>query len=835
MLVAILLDAPTWSEAQEASSWFDRDEKLKALVSGALSYNGIKLTVDNTVPYYIEPQAEKVRMPDGTIHNLTYHHDLIESLLLFDGTTHLFVTEYANQHIPAGTDFGEHVHIIKSPKYDMTVVSWLLNIDKQMAPTIKAIEPPKIEVVVKTIETLEQMDEAVQSCFDTGVCTFDLETGGLKYWDPEYPITILAFSPQPGLVYCAPIQHSEAPEYSRWDTHIFEKFRPVLESPDVDKIAHNAKFDLHWLRRYHNIFNYRGRWYDTMLMAHVIDENRKVGLKDLTRKLYPEYAGYELKFKTDYEWANAPMHRLVPYAAIDVHLTQMLRIQYEQELLKDERLYRYFRSMSMPVMWLLEELEYNGMPVDRAYVEESIKWVEANIEQMEFELRTNEHYIYYEKQRSKQLMDIEMDNLLQKQAKHKEGSHYYKQYQAKIDAIKAGEFEVEPLNFNSPAQVEQFIYSKHGLGLPNMGTTSRNVLKDFENPWLDLLMAYKQLNKMHGTYYLPILNMIDGNNRLHGNLNQIGTRTGRLSSSEPNLQNLPVRTPLKNKIAIESVKRVKRFFAATDGDVLLGADMSQAELRTIANVSGDPTMIKAYLDGIDLHTLTASRIYGCSYEDFLKLKVDKPEVFTLYRTMAKGANFGLVYGAGPTTYMAYLAENYGVVINPDEEKIHRAALFGVYRGLKPWHQTYEARLQKFGYVRTLFGRKRNLPDIFIKGHDREAWGLRSKALRNAINSPIQGTSAEYCLLAMVLIRWRLHNIMKLINNIHDATYGTNKPKHNEFVAAVFGETFTKLPIEKLFDIGKDRSPVPMGVDISVGPNWAELEDVKYMPYEEVPW
>jgi DNA polymerase-1 len=834
MLIAILLDAPTWSEAQDATSWYDRDEKLKALVSGALSYNGVKLTVDNTVPYYIEPQAEKVRTPSGDLLNLTYDHDLISSLLLFDGSTHLFVTEYAKEYLPKDIDFGA-IEVLQSPKYDMTVVSWLLNVDKQITATVKAIEPPKIEVIIKTIESVPEMHEAVEACHATGVCCFDLETGGLKYWDKDYPITILAFSPQPGLVYCVPLQHAEAPEYARWTETIMQMFLALLESPNVDKIAHNAKFDVHWLRRYHNVFEYRGRWYDTMLMAHILDENRKVGLKDLTRKLYPEYAGYELKFKTDNEWATAPLHQLVPYAAIDVHLTMMLRIQYEQELLKDDRLYRYFRSMSMPVMWLLEELEYNGMPVNRQYLEESVTWAEANIEQMEFELRTNERYLNYEKHRLTITMAAELEKLKEKQAKHKEGAHYYKQYQTKIDAINRGEFEIEPINFNSPDQVEKFIYSEQGLGLRDMGTTSRNVLKDFNHEWLDLLMAYKQMNKMLGTYYLPILNMIDENDKLHGNLNQSGTRTGRLSSSEPNLQNLPVRTPLKNKTAIEAVKRVKRFFAATDGDVLLGVDMSQAELRTIANVSGDPTMIKAYLEGIDLHTLTASRIYGCSYEDFLKLKVDKPEVFTLYRTMAKGANFGLVYGAGATTYMAYLAQNYGVIINPDEEKIHRAALFGVYRGLKPWHELYEAKLQKFGYVRTLFGRKRNLPDIFVKGNDRDAWLVRSKALRNAINSPIQGTSAEYCLLAMVLIRWRLHNIMKLINNIHDATYGTNKPKHNDFVAAVFGETFTKLPIELLFDIGKDRSPVPMGVDISVGPNWADLQDVKYMPYEEVPW
>lgn len=833
MLVAILLDAPTWSEASDATRWYERDEMLKALVSGALSYNGIKLTTDNIVPYYLEPTAEKVRTPSGEIINLVYDHDLISSLLLFDGATHVFISEYAKQYLPKGTTF--NVDTIISPKYDMTLVSFLLNVDKQIASTIKNVEPPKVEVDVRTIESVEEMRGAVEACISTGVCTFDLETGGLKYWDKNYPITILAFSPQPGLVYCVPLQHAEAPEYSRWTETIMELFKPVLESPDIDKIAHNAKFDLHWLRRYHNVFEYRGRWYDTMLMAHVLDENRKVGLKDLTRKLYPEYAGYELKFKTDREWAEAPLGQLVPYAAIDVHLTQMLRIQYEQELLKDDRLYRYFRSMSMPVMWLLEELEHNGIPVDRQYVEESIKWIEANIEQMEFELRTDTKYLAYESKRRVEYAADETNKLIEKQAKHKETSHYYKKYDEKITALLAGDFELEPMNFNSPNQVEQFIYSKEGLGLPNMGTTSRNVLKDFDNSWLDLLMAYRQLNKMLGTYYQPILNMIDDEDKLHGNLNQIGTRTGRLSSSEPNLQNLPVRSPLKNKIAVEAVKRVKRFFAVPDEYDLVGADMSQAELRTIANVSGDSTMIKAYLQGIDLHTLTASRIYGCSYEDFLKLKVDKPEVFTLYRTMAKGANFGLVYGAGPTTYMAYLAQNYGVIITPDEEKVHRAALFGVYRGLKPWHQNYEAKLQKFGYVRTLFGRKRNLPDIFIKGNDRDSWALRSKALRNAINSPIQGTSAEYCLLAMVLIRWRLHNVMKLVNNIHDATYGTNKKEHREFVSAVFGLTFTKLPIKELFDIGVDRSPVPMGIDIAIGPNWADLSDIKYLPYEEVSW
>ena len=285
MLIAVLLDAPTWSEAQEASVWYERDPMLKALVSGALSYNGIKLTPANVTPYYIEPQAEKVRTPSGELHSLKYDHDMISSLLLFDGATHIFISEYAKDHVPSNIDYG--IDKILSPKSDMTLVSWLINVDKQIAPTIKALEPPKVEVTVVTIDSVEAMRQAVDACLTTGVCTFDLETGGLKYWDDDYIITVLAFSPQPGLVYCAPIQHAESPEYSRWDTTIMTLFKEVLESPHVDKIAHNAKFDLHWLRRYHKIFDYRGRWYDTMLMAHILDENRKVGLKDLTRKLYP--------------------------------------------------------------------------------------------------------------------------------------------------------------------------------------------------------------------------------------------------------------------------------------------------------------------------------------------------------------------------------------------------------------------------------------------------------------------------------------------------------------------------------------------------------------------
>lgn len=840
MRVMVLLDCPTWSEHLGYAKWYERDERLKALVSGALSYNGIKLNEDTVYCLYLEPNIDKGRYPTGHAKNIPFDKEYVEANCLFDNITHILISEYIKPLIDDKVVF-ENFKTVRPPQHTV-LLTWLFNLDKIFGDSLKevGVKDPVLCASIP-IESVKDMEEAVKACFITGVCTFDLETAGLKYWDSSKIITILSFSAQPGTVYSVALQHHEAPQISRWTETILDIFRTVLESPDIDKIAHNAKFDIHWLRRYHNVFNYQGRWYDTMIMAQLINENRKVNLKDLARPYFPEYAGYELKLKTDEEWATCPMHLLRPYADIDVHQTQMLRIIYEEELLKDERLYRFFRSMSMPVMRLLEEIEYNGMPVNRPFVKESIDWITAQIEKYEFDIRMHPSYINYEKHRK---LDLEVKMISEyqiKQEKHKEGSKWWTTYQTRIQEIKQGLIVIEPLNFASPKQVEGFLFSKEGLNLPNMGTTAYGVLKDFNNDWVEMYAILKHLYKMEGTYYQPIYTMSAQDSKLHGSLNQVVARTGRLSSSEPNLQNLPVRTPLKHPIAKEAVKRVKQFFAAPEGYSFIGGDMSQAELRTIANVSGDKTMIESYLKGIDLHTLTASRIYSevlnrpVSYEEFLGLKITAPDIFTLYRTMAKGANFGLVYGAQAKTYIRYLLENYGVLIDEKGYSAHSNAIFGTYIGLKPWHKTYEERCKKFGYVRSLFGRKRNLPDVWIKGNDKISWSLRSKALRNAINSPIQGTSAEYCLLSMVLIRWRLHYTTRLINNIHDAVYSINVQKHNKFVCAVMGETFKDLPVEKLFEITKERSPVPMGVDIQIGTNWSNIEDISYEPVSTIPW
>ena len=700
----------------------------------------------------------------------------------------------------------------------------------------------EVGITFKTLTTLEQVVEAVDVCRQVGVCTFDLETGGLEYWNKKLPVTILAFAAQPGHVYCVPLQHPETytamtgitdPEdiltwrqdmERTWTSAVMNVFSSLLYDESVDKVAHNVKFDLHWLRRFIDLGRCAGRWYDTMLMSHLVDENRRHNLDDLTKTQVPHLAGYKLKLKTNEEWSNCPLDKLIPYAATDVHITMMLRLQFEPIMLEDPREYLYYRSLTAPVLWVLEEMEFNGCYIDRERVLESIEWAHQQEKSLLEELMAHPSLTLYEA-KVRQLKDQEeIQRLVDLQSKHKEGGHHHTRYQVKIDALRSGQETVyEGLNLASPEQVADFVYSPIGLNLKERkghgASTSRDVLKTYDNEWLELLAAWRQVTKMRSTYYEPILSYTDEEGYLHGSLQQTGTRTGRLSSSDPNLQNLPVRTPLKHPVAKEAVSRVKSFFTAPEGFRFMALDMSQAELRTIANVSGDPTMIEAYINGIDLHSLTASRIMGVSYEEFMALEKTDATTFKFYRTMAKGANFGLVYGIGPAGYIAYLADKYGVFIDDAQEKVHRAAFFKVYRRLKTWHDEYKAKLTKFKYVRTLFGRKRRLPDV--DSRDRVLW---AKALRNAINNPIQGTSAEYCFLAMALLKMRQPRSVRLFNNIHDALY-CRVPEHLEaYQAELANVTFENLPLH-LFDIAPERSPVKMTVDVEVGDSWLNLSKI----------
>lgn len=284
------------------------------------------------------------------------------------------------------------------------------------------------------------------------------------------------------------------------------------------------------------------------------------------------------------------------------------------------------------------------------------------------------------------------------------------------------------------------------------------------------------------------------------------------SSQNPNLQNLPSRVKFDDEEVAEIVKGVKKAFKAPEGYVVMQADLSQAELRVIASLSEDENMINAYLEGKDLHAITGSRIVGMQddFEAFLKSEKFKPA-----RTIAKSANFGLVYKISPKGYIQYIKAQTGRVISPSEEKVHRASVFGAYPNLSKWHERYEGLVKKYGYVRTLFGTKRNLPEIFSRDERKQG-----DAIRYAINSPVQGTIGEYALWLMIWLKHRLPSSVSMWLTVHDSVV-LYVPTHLvEEVSAIIKETEADIPFGQYFY--GEFLKVPLKVDIEIGPKYGEF-------------
>ena len=307
--------------------------------------------------------------------------------------------------------------------------------------------------------------------------------------------------------------------------------------------------------------------------------------------------------------------------------------------------------------------------------------------------------------------------------------------------------------------------------------------------FLDNLLAYRQLTKILSTYLVSIRDKIGADGKIHTSFNQHVAKTGRLSSSKPNLQNQISRT--KYEIVEEAVKRVKQSFSVPFGYTLLQGDYSQAELRLIAHYSQDKRMMKAYLDDKDLHEITAANAKGLTLKDWHELEAKEKKQS---RFEAKSENFGLIYGMSAGGYRDYARVQYGIIMGKRKSEERRDEFFRLYPSLLEYHKTYKAKAYKFGHVRTMFGRKVRLPEL--KSFNRIKVG---HAERNAINSPIQGTAGEMTIFAFSLLQPLLDKRVIFINTIHDSILYYVPDDILEETISLIKTVMENLPIEVYFD------------------------------------
>jgi len=682
----------------------------------------------------------------------------------------------------------------------------------------------------KLITNLQEFEESIDMCVEAGVFCHDYETDGGEYFDPSSVATVLGYCFQPGYVYILPLNHESSP-FNDYDiAYLFGILNDrIFGNIDVVKIAHNLKYEMHWHRKY-GVTEFRGIFEDTMLMSHLCNENEPNGLKDIVKQLFSKYDGYVLKPGKDETWATLPMGRLTIYNAIDCHTTMLAYIHYEHKLLTDDIdesgnnrfiQYAYYRNLTMFAFKMLQRMEYHGAYIDSGHIEKSIEVAERRIQEKYKDLMANGTVNRFIKYKRDEILQATIEEYTEKMNSHAaNGKDYFvNMYRTKIQDVKNNGIDYE-INFNSPTQLSDLLFiSTYGFNLPvnpatNKPETSKEYLHTLDEPFVEVLLAYRSIGKMVSTYYKGILDKLDKDSKLHTSFNMHGTVTGRLSSSRPNLQNIPTRTKHGDPDVIWAIKEVKKFFVIPEGYVGLQFDFSQAELRLIANFSGDEVMQEVYNQGKDIHAMTGAQIAGMGYEEFLT-----SSNYAEVRNDAKSANFGLVYDISLDGYINYIKAATGKTITMETAKKHYESLFTTYPRLSEWHVNYKFKAMKYGYVRTLFGRKRRLGDVYSSVSK-----YQSKALRNSINAPIQGSGGEWTIFVMALLDCVLPQSVLFFNTVHDSFFAYCPPELVAHTCKLVDKYASKPPVVRYFKCDERKLIVPMKLDLETSTrSWGDME------------
>lgn len=675
--------------------------------------------------------------------------------------------------------------------------------------------------------TIDDVLKVADFCVETGICSFDFETvtiGTRGTFDPSFYATTLSITFQFGSGYVIPIEHFDSPFNKDEVVKIFEILdESIFSNPNVRKVAHNLNFDFHVLRLY-GITRLAGRIDDTMLMHHLYDETDKHGLKHLVSTFFPEAAGYDDDV-SGLDWSSIPLQTLAQYNAADTDYTLRLLYLLESKLLEDTRVYTIYRNLTMAAFRPLWEAEVRGMRVDRGFLLSAIDDLKNTVEEQELLLRNNKVVLRYEEAVRTSLVNAEIDIVSTKldnwRASHRPGLKTEAKLVSKLSDLKSGVLSIySGINFGSWQQLEKLLYyheagfSFHTIG----GGTSKDIIVDLpdDTGFVSNLLLLRSLKKILSTYLIGIRDRLDDNDCVHTTFKLHGTVSGRLSSANPNLQNLPNIAKLKDDKAIYAVGLVKSCFVPPNNHHIVQLDYSQAELRIIADFANESNMLDAYLNDKDLHSQGAAHMLGISYEDFMDLtKTERKEP----RTRTKARNFGLIYGMGASGFQDYAKNNFGIILTEEEAEHERDSFFELYPGLLDYHELYKEKARNFGWVRTLYGRRRRLPNI----HSDEDYKL-SMDERAAINSPIQGTAGEFTLFAIALLYRRLDPRVLFVNTVHDSIIFYIPDDILIQSISDIAYTMENLPNELYFNTNLNKLSMKVDAEVSAK-SWKDLEEV----------
>ncbi|MDD5672982.1 MAG: DNA polymerase I [Chitinivibrionales bacterium] len=603
-------------------------------------------------------------------------------------------------------------------------------------------ELPKacLDFKIHCAENIKDVEQLIHKIKETGFVCIDTETTSTQPREAEIVGISMAIDTREALY--VPLGHARGDNLALQP--ILQILQPFLEDSRIAKIGHNLKYDCQVFKNYDIHLN--GLDFDTMVAAYLIDPGkRRLSLDALAGdwidcKITPieELIG---KGKQQVSFAEVDIQKAAAYSGEDVILPLMLKKLFEP-ILQERKLSELFKTIEMPLVAVLAEMEWNGVTIDTDLL-----------------AMLSQRY-------TRDLEKISKD----------------------IYTLAGSEF-----NLNSPKQIAEVLFEK--LNLPHSKKTKTGLSTDVDaleklaayHPVAENLLQYREKQKLLSTYIDALPQQISSKtSRLHSSFNQTITATGRLSSTNPNLQNIPIRT--------EEGRKIRAAFIAPPGSVLVSADYSQIELRLLAHLSQDALLKQAFLDDKDIHTQTAAVIYG----DIA------PELVTdQMRRAAKTINFGLMYGMGPVN----LARTLNISFKEAAQFIE--IYFAQFPRIKEYLGQSVERARAAGYSETIFGRRRYIPEINSENHQ-----IRQTAERIAVNTPVQGSAADIIKIAMINIHADLHTLFpqaKMLLQVHDELVFEIDKKESE--------KFKEWAV--LLMSGAYKMDVPLKVDAGIGIHWGD--------------
>lgn len=697
------------------------------------------------------------------------------------------------------------------------------------------------------IKSFSQVKRLVKACLKTGIASVDFETNVEGIYNKTFKPTILSVTFQVGSGVSIPLCHHEYenPHWKRWLKYFGRK---VVENPNITKVGWNLKFDLQIFELY-GIY-VRGTVLDGMLMKYLLNEEKPNDLKSMVRRYLPEHGDYEKAEKFDkIPWDKKPLEPLCKYGCQDTDYTLRLAMFFESKLI-EIGMYPLFRHLIMPASRVLQHAEKTGLYLDRKFNQELLESYKPKIEQA----TSNCLNLPRVKKFSRWLVQERISKYLASIESELEDLDYHNPKDArkiasreqKISNIRAGVFTTKKeleltreVNLGSTIDLPLLLYSEKGFKFPiikytkdkktnrdtNKPSTDEDTLvelrltvKDPESPkaiFLDNLLELRGLKKMYTTYIEGWHDKVQDDDRIHGQFKIIGTTSGRLSSSEPNLQQIP-------KTSVDA--NIKKQLVAPKGKLYMALDYSQAELRIMAHLSGDETYLEAFAKGQDPHLAIAANKYGVSYEEANKAYSDEQhpdyKLWKNRRKQAKQICFGIIYGIQKKLLAVKLSDpKAGIIVTPDEAQQQLNEFFQEHPKIKKFMINQEKVLVRHGYIKSLFGRKRRLPQVYSDNEQEAAY-----AVRLSVNMPCQSAASDMNLFASILNYWKMRQgklpFMQETCNVHDATYYLVSPEYiNTWVVYEIWETCRNPNTKEYFNFQIDD--VSMSMDITIGRSMAE--------------